>query len=179
MSIVEQPIKSVEPQRTDELARAIEPPTSSEPRDPSSGADTLDPAAGIRRRLQASIIAAVDRLDDGPLGEIDALSLAPALVRSAVSIGNQPATVLQVGTDYATGLFASSCAAISRAFGVPTEGQKLSKDKRFTDQAWTDHPGFFWVRENLALIERATDALVDAADVTPGNATRHDLSPRA
>ena len=93
--------------------------------------------------------------------------MTPALVRSALSIANQPAAVNRVVGGYCAGLFTSTMATFARAVGVPATGQDLVKDKRFADPAWSQHPGFFWLREQFTLLERAVNALVDAADVTP------------
>ncbi len=134
---------------------------------PAIPAGRAERPAGVAKRLQAGILDAVDRLDRSPLGERDALSMAPALVRTSLSLWNQPTAVAKIAADYYTGLFTSTSAAAARVLGVPAVGQELARDKRFADAAWTDHPGFFWLREHFTLLERATNALVDAADVTP------------
>ncbi len=121
----------------------------------------------VVQQIQAGAAEVVDRVNRGPLGELDAMSLIPALFRASLSISNQPTEVARVAVDYFTGTLTSGWAAAARAFGVPAVGQELAKDKRFADRAWTDNPAFFWLREQFALVERAADELVDVADLTP------------
>ncbi len=117
--------------------------------------------------MQAKVIDAVDRLDRGPFGKYDALSMTPALVRAGFSLSSRPTALATMASNYWTGLFTSACATAARCVGVKADGQQLGRDKRFADPSWTANPGFFWLREQFTLFERAAQELVDAADVTP------------
>jgi len=128
--------------------------------------DAADPRAALNL-VRSGLIDAVDRLDKGQLGKYDPLSMTPALVRASLSLTGQPAVLATAATKYWAGLMTSAWATAARSIGVPAEGQALAKDKRFADPSWTEHPGFFWLREQFTLFERAWQELVDAADVTP------------
>ena len=131
-----------------------------------AGQSGNDPRTALNL-MHAKVIEAVDRFDRGPLGKHDALSMTPAVVRASLSVSGRPAVLATVATNYWTGLFTSACATAARCLGVPASGQELLRDKRFADPSWTDNPGFFWLREQFTLFERAARELVDAADVTP------------
>lgn len=135
--------------------------------DVASSGGTARARFALVNLLQTRMIEAIDRMDAGPLGRYDALSMAPALLRASVSISNQPAAIAAVASNYWTGLFTSACATVSHALGMPLAGHELLHDKRFADVSWVQNPAYFWIREQFALFERAAHDLVEAAEVTP------------
>ncbi|WP_111767111.1 PHA/PHB synthase family protein [Nakamurella deserti] len=137
--------------------------TTADKRDTPSW-DPLD--TRVADRLRADIIdAAAARIAKGPLGDSDAISAAPVLFKAAASLAGMPAATMKVATDWTLGLWKSSYAATARAFGTKVDGVPLTRDKRFADASWTDNAGFFWLREQFELWQKATHDLLDAADL--------------
>ncbi len=118
-------------------------------------------------QLRANILAAAaDRLNKSALGQADAVSVAPALMHAAVSLSGMPLTMMKIAGEYTAGLLKSSFVATARAFGGAATNMDLARDKRFADPAWSDNAGFFWLREQFELWQRAAHEMVDAADLT-------------
>ncbi len=137
--------------------------TTAEKRDIPSW-DPLD--TRVADQLRANIVdAAAERIGNSAVGRADGMSAAPVLFKTAASLVGMPAATLKVITDYTLGFWKSSYAATARVFGTQVQGVPLAKDKRFADSSWTDNAGFFWVREQFELWQRATNQLLDAADL--------------
>ena len=137
--------------------------TTAEKSQPTSW-DPLD--THVLAQLRANIVnAAANGFSRSPLADNDAMSAAPALMKSAVSLAGMPSTTMKIASDYWLGLMKSGYAASARAFGMRADGLQLARDKRFADASWTDNAGYFWLREQFELWQKAANELVDAADI--------------
>lgn len=117
-------------------------------------------------QLRANIVsAAADRFDRSPMGQADAASVTPVLIRTALSLATMPAATMRVASQYAIGLIKSNYIATARAFGGAAKGLEHAKDKRFADSSWTDNAAYFWLREQFELWQRASNELLEAADL--------------
>ncbi len=130
-------------------------------------AQTWDPFdSQLAVRLRATVFDAADRFDQSKLGQSDAISVAPALVRAVTSLATQPATLSKIAAEYSAGFIRSFYDASARAVGAKVSNPSLTKDRRFADPSWTENAAFGWLRDQFSLWEKASNEMVDAAELT-------------
>jgi polyhydroxyalkanoate synthase subunit PhaC len=124
----------------------------------------------VDRRVRGRIAQVLTKVEshyaETPLGRLDALSAVPAFRRTASALASEPALVLRVGANYATGMLRALFAAGARSVGAHIDGPvKEDKDKRFADASWTDNAGFWLLRQEYLLWEQALQSLVAQAPI--------------
>ena len=115
--------------------------------------------------------ASEDEPDDrfGPepdaLSSLDPLGLSRAWSHAMSGAAANPGAVLQAVTRYAAGLATAAAATTARVLGADTPGPMESgpKDRRFSDPAWSENPGYFSLLQCYLLWGRLIHDLVDAA----------------
>ena len=131
--------------------------------DPSSW-EEVDRRA--RERISELLTRAESQYAETTLGKLDALDAIPAFTRTAVALASDPTLAMQIGSAYATGIMQAFLAAGARSVGARAEGPIAEgKDKRFADATWSDNAGFWLLRQEFLLWERALQALVAQAPV--------------
>jgi polyhydroxyalkanoate synthase len=107
-----------------------------------TAAETLAPESGL-----------IAQLDSGDFGK----SVSAVLRRAAT----HPAEVAAANVRFASRLAMIGPAAMGRWFGSDAPPPvPVDKDKRFSDRAWEDHPGYFALRQSyLSALQLAEDLL--------------------
>ncbi len=115
----------------------------------------------VRQRITEVLSQAEGAYSATPLGRLDSMDALPAFTRTALSMASEPTTAMQVGTNYATGMMRAMLAAGARTAGAKVDGpMPEGKDKRFADKTWSDNAGFWLLRQEYLLWEKAMQELV-------------------
>jgi polyhydroxyalkanoate synthase len=113
----------------------------------------------------ASVLAPESNLVADP----DVAQFGKALGRALVGAGTNPAGLLAAGARLAADLARIPPAALARWFGMSVDPPLAvnPKDRRFADQAWSDNPAFFAVRQGYLAFSRLSRDLVGAGALDP------------
>jgi polyhydroxyalkanoate synthase subunit PhaC len=100
----------------------------------------------------------------------DVAQFGAALGRAAVGAGTNPVALAAAGARLAADLARIPPAALGRLLGVPVDPPLPvnPKDRRFADQAWSDNPAFFALRQGYLALSRLSRDLVGAAGLPAG-----------
>jgi polyhydroxyalkanoate synthase subunit PhaC len=109
--------------------------------------DTIDEA--VRDEYAQVLTTGANLLDGSDLmGRLDPLALFSPLLRTSLSVVSHPDKVAGALGRAAGEMFRATTAAAVRAVGgTPSYAPKHGKDRRFTDPAWSENAGYWWLRE--------------------------------
>jgi polyhydroxyalkanoate synthase subunit PhaC len=140
--------------------------TSPEP-GAENGWDTIDEA--VRDQLDEVLTAGRNLVSGGELmGRLDPLALFPPMVRTSFSAASRPDQVVGAVSRAAGEMLRATAAATVRAIGgTPSYAPKHDKDRRFTDPAWSENAGYWWLREIYHDWAQALVEIVHAANTEP------------
>jgi polyhydroxyalkanoate synthase subunit PhaC len=132
-----------------------------------NGWDTIDEA--VRDQLDEVLTAGRNLVSGSELmSRLDPLALFPPMLRTSLSAGARPDQVLGALSRAAGEMLRATAAATVRAIGgTPSYAPKHDKDRRFTDPAWTENAGYWWLREIYHDWARALVEIVHAANTEP------------
>jgi polyhydroxyalkanoate synthase subunit PhaC len=118
---------------------------------PQSGVDddwdTIDEAV---RDEYAHVLTTGSNLLDGSdlMGRLDPLAVFSPVLKTSLSAASHPDKVAGALGRAAGEMFRATTAATVRAVGgTPSYAPKHGKDRRFTDPAWSENAGYWWLRE--------------------------------
>ncbi len=113
----------------------------------------------------ASVLAPESDLIADP----DVAEFGKAVGRAVVGAGANPAGLVAAYARLATDLARIPPAALGKWLGVTVEPPLAAnpKDRRFADQAWSDNPAFFAVRQSYLALSKLSRDLVGAAGLDP------------
>jgi polyhydroxyalkanoate synthase len=122
----------------------------------------------------ASVLAPESDLVADP----DVARFGQALGRALVAAGTNPAALAAAYGRLAADLARIPPATVARWFGVSMDPPLAvnPKDRRFADQAWSDNPAFFAVRQAYLALSRLAQDLVGAATLDPVEAGKAKLA---
>jgi polyhydroxyalkanoate synthase subunit PhaC len=109
--------------------------------------DTIDEA--VRDEYAHVLTTGADLFDGGDLmGRLDPLAVFTPLLQMSLSAASHPDKVAGALGRAAGEMFRATAAATVRAVGgTPSYAPKHGKDRRFTDPAWSENAGYWWLRE--------------------------------
>ena len=109
--------------------------------------DTIDEA--VRGQLGQFLTSGTDLFNGSDLmGRLDPLSLFSPLLRTSLSAASRPDKIAGAVSRAAGEMIRATAAATVRAAGgTPSYAPKRGKDRRFSDPAWSDNAGYWWLRE--------------------------------
>jgi polyhydroxyalkanoate synthase len=101
------------------------------------------------------------------LAVLDPVSFGKALTRFGNEVARRPVPTLRALSRLGAGLALTGVAAAGRAAGIKTPPAlpASGKDRRFTDPAWDQNPGYFTVHQSYRLMERFVDDLLQLAEM--------------
>ncbi len=107
--------------------------------------------------------------ESGLLADPDVAQFGKALGRALVAAGTNPAGLIGAYARLATDLARIPAATLARWVGMSVEPPLAvnPKDRRFADQAWSDNPAFFAVRQAYLALSRLSRDVIGAANLAP------------
>jgi polyhydroxyalkanoate synthase subunit PhaC len=132
-----------------------------------NGWDTIDEA--VRDQLDEVLTAGRNLVSGSELmNRLDPLALFPPMVRTSLSAAARPDQVVGAVSRAAGEMLRATAAATVRAIGgTPSYAPKHDKDRRFTDPAWSENAGYWWLREIYHDWAQALVEIVHAANTEP------------
>jgi len=135
----------------------------------SSSASAVDSFESAVDGLQSAGRSFLDGLDvtGDPLVGADPVSFLRSLVAAGGALARNPAAAAAANGRLAIGLAAAVRAAAQRAVGGDSSGpaSPAKCDKRFVDQAYTDNPLYFLLKQQYLLSSQLVTELLDAAEL--------------
>jgi polyhydroxyalkanoate synthase subunit PhaC len=109
--------------------------------------DTIDEA--VRGQYDEVLTKGASLLDGSELmGQLDPLAVFSPLFKAGVSAALRPDKVAgALGRSAGEMLRATTAATVRALGGKPSYAPKRGKDRRFTDPAWSENAGYWWLRE--------------------------------
>ena len=129
--------------------------------------DTIDEA--VRGQLGQFLTSGTDLFNGSNLmGRLDPLSLFSPVLRTSLSAVSRPDKIAGAVSRAAGEMIRATAAATVRAAGgTPSYAPKRGKDRRFSDPAWSDNAGYWWLREIYQNCEQALLEIVRDTDTPP------------
>jgi len=129
--------------------------------------DNVDEA--VRDQLGQLLTAGTNLLSDSEImGRLDPLALFSPLLRTSLSAAAHPDRVALALARAAGEMVRATTAATVRAVGgTPSYAPKRGKDRRFTDPAWSENAGYWWLSEIYHDCEQALLEIVRDTDTSP------------
>ena len=126
------------------------------------GADAT-PANGMSQSLQDLLGIAED-----PLVAADPVSFLRSLGSAALATTRNPGAVMNAGMRFAAGTASALQGAAGRVIGSKGNSSTTpTKDKRFADEAFADHPFFYLLHQMYLVNQRFAFELLDSATLKP------------
>lgn len=142
----------------------------------SSAASAVDSFSSAVDGLQSAGRSFLDGLDvaGDPLIGADPVSFLRSLVAAGGALARKPAGTAAANGRLAIGLVAAVRAAAQRAVGGDSSGpaSPAKCDKRFVDQAYTDNPLYFLLKQQYLLSSQLVTELLDAAELDATQETK-------
>jgi polyhydroxyalkanoate synthase subunit PhaC len=148
---------------------------------PQSGADddwdTIDEAVRDQE-LRQLLAAGTELLSSSDLmGRLDPLAVFSPLLKTSVYVATHPDKVAGALGRAAAEMFRATTAATLRAVGgAPSYAPNRGKDRRFTDPAWNDNAGYWWLREIYHDWEQALLDIVRDTDTPPATKQKAEFA---
>ena len=118
-------------------------------------------------------VGPLDRL----LGQLDPISLLPALARTGWSIASRPERLVQTVSTGLIESWSAGTSAMFRALGVESgDGPEPTRDRRFADPAWEQNAAFWLTRQLYSTWAEALLALVRDADTAPATRRKAEFA---
>jgi polyhydroxyalkanoate synthase subunit PhaC len=129
--------------------------------------DNVDEA--VRDQLGQLLTAGTNLLSDSEImGRLDPLALFSPLLRTSLSAATHPDRVAQALARAAGEMVRATTSAAVRAVGGTSSYEpNRGKDRRFTDPAWSENAGYWWLREIYHDCEQALLEIVRDTDTSP------------
>ena len=129
--------------------------------------DTIDEA--VRGQLGQFLTSGTNLFNGSDLmGRLDPLSLFSPLLRASLSAVSRPDKIAGAVSRAAGEMIRATAAATVRAAGgTPSYAPKRGKDRRFSDPAWSDNAGYWWLREIYQDCEKALLEIVRDTHTPP------------
>jgi polyhydroxyalkanoate synthase len=129
--------------------------------------DTIDEA--VRDEYAQVLTSGANLLDGSDLmGRLDPLALFSPLLQTSLSAVSHPDKIAgALGRAAGEMIRATTAAAVRAVGGTPSYAPKHGKDRRFTDPAWSENAGYWWLREIYHDWEQALLDIVRDTDAPP------------
>ncbi|WP_349827768.1 PHA/PHB synthase family protein [Brevibacterium litoralis] len=129
------------------------PAGSDGPRPEKSAGDAGTPGTDLPDPLEAMTSAFGQAVPAQVMAQVDPLGLGPATATVLGRAATHPFGLLSAATRLGLGTAQAATGAIARAAGVETEEEISpdSRDRRFSDPAWTTNPAFYALRQQYLL----------------------------
>src|SRR4029453_1291319 len=138
--------------------------------------DTIDEA--VRDEYAQVLTTGANLLDGSDLmGRLDPLAVFSPLLQMSLSAVSHPDKVAGPLGRAAGEMFRATAAATVRAVGgTPSYAPKHGKDRRFTDPAWSENAGYWWLREIYHDWEQALLDIVRDTDTPSATKQKAELA---
>ena len=138
--------------------------------------DTIDEAV---RDEYAQVLTTGTNLLDGSdlMGRLDPLAVFSPLLQMSLSAVSHPDKVAgALGRAAGEMLRATTAATVRAVGGTPSYAPKHGKDRRFTDPAWSENAGYWWLREIYHDWEQALLDIVRETDTPPATKQKAEFA---
>jgi polyhydroxyalkanoate synthase len=138
--------------------------------------DTIDEA--VRGEYAQVLTTGANLLDGSDLmGRLDPLAVFSPLLQTSLSAVSHPDKVAgALGRAAGEMLRATTAATVRAVGGTPSYAPKHGKDRRFTDPAWSENAGYWWLREIYHDWEQALLDIVRDADTPPATKQKAEFA---
>ena len=139
--------------------------------------DTIDEAVRDQE-LRQLLAAGTELLSSSDLmGRLDPLAVFSPLLKTSVYVATHPDKVAGALGRAAAEMFRATTAATLRAVGgAPSYAPNRGKDRRFTDPAWNENAGYWWLREIYHDWEQALLDIVRDTDTPPATKQKAEFA---
>jgi polyhydroxyalkanoate synthase len=104
---------------------------------------------------------------EDPLVAADPVSFLRSLGSAALATTRNPGAVMNAGMRFAAGTASALQGAAGRVIGKGSSSTAPTKDKRFADEAFADHPFFYLLHQMYLVNQRFAFELLDSATLKP------------
>lgn len=138
--------------------------------------DTIDEA--VRDEYAQVLTTGANVLDGSDLmGRLDPLAVFSPLLQMSLSAVSHPDKVAgALGRAAGEMLRATTAATVRAVGGTPSYAPKHGKDRRFTDPAWSENAGYWWLREIYHDWEQALLDIVRDTDTPPATKQKAEFA---
>src|SRR5512133_3253953 len=138
--------------------------------------DTIDEA--VRYQYDQVLTRGADLLSGSDLmGRLDPLAVFSPLLQMSLSAVSHPDKIAGAMARVAGETFRATTAAAVRAVGGhPSYGPKHGKHSRFTDPAWSENAGYWWLREVYHNWEQALLDIVRDTNTPPATKQKAEFA---
>ena len=138
--------------------------------------DTIDEA--VRDEYAQVLTTGANLLDGSDLmGRLDPLAVFSPLLQTSLSAVSHPDKVAgALGRAAGEMLRATTAATVRAVGGTPSYAPKHGKDRRFTDPAWSENAGYWWLREIYHDWEQALLDIVRDTDTPPATKQKAEFA---
>ena len=138
--------------------------------------DTIDEA--VRNQYDEVLTKGADLLSGSDLmGRLDPLAVLSPLLQTSLSAISHPERIAGAWGRAAGEMVRATTAATVRAVGgKPSYAPSRGKDRRFTDPAWSENAGYWWLREIYHDWEKALLDIVRDTDTPPATKQKAEFA---
>ncbi|HET6759585.1 MAG TPA: alpha/beta fold hydrolase [Propionibacteriaceae bacterium] len=138
--------------------------------------DTIDEA--VRNQYDEVLTKGADLLSGSDLmGRLDPLAVLSPLLQTSLSAISHPERIAGAWGRAAGEMVRATTAATVRAVGgKPSYAPSRGKDRRFTDPAWSENAGYWWLREIYHDWEQALLDIVRDTDTPPATKQKAEFA---
>lgn len=138
--------------------------------------DTIDEA--VRGQYDEVLTKGASLLDGSELmGRLDPLAVFSPLFKAGVSAALHPDKVAgALGRSAGEMVRATTAATVRALGGKPAYAPKRGKDRRFTDPAWSENAGYWWLREIYHDWEQALLDIVRDTEAAPATKQKAEFA---
>ena len=132
----------------------------------------------VRDEYAQVLTTGTDLLDGSDLmGRLDPLAVFSPLLQMSLSAVSHPDKVAgALGRATGEMLRATTAATVRAVGGTPSYAPKHGKDRRFTDPAWSENAGYWWLREIYHDWEQALLDIVRDTDTPPATKQKAEFA---